>query len=87
MEISVSFTHTRAMVKHPKALNLIFYSQPNVKLQGKIDKQKIGAFGTTFIAKNCDSSWSSFVFLLSKVHIHHKNSFSGSSAGAENICI
>jgi hypothetical protein len=56
---------------------LIFYSQPNVKLQGKIDKQKIGAFGTTIIAKIGHSIWLSSVFLLSKVHIHHKNSFGG----------
>jgi hypothetical protein len=55
----------------------IFYLQPNVKLQEKIDKQKIGAFGTTFIAKICHSPWSSSVFLLSKVHNHHKNSFGG----------
>jgi hypothetical protein len=50
-----------------QSFNLIFYSQLNVKLQGKIDKEKIGAFGTTFIAKICDSPWSSFIFLLSKV--------------------
>jgi hypothetical protein len=56
---------------------LFFYSQANVKLQGKIDKPKIGASGTTIIAKICDSPWSSSVFLLSKVHIHHKNSFGG----------
>jgi hypothetical protein len=57
--------------------NLIFYSQANVKLQGKFDKQKNGALGTTIIAKICHSPWSSFIFLLSKVHIYHKNSFGG----------
>jgi hypothetical protein len=64
-----------------------FLHTRNVQLQEKFDKQKIGAFGTTFIAKICHSPWSSFIFLLSKVHVYNKNTFGSAGGSGRKLCI